>query len=140
MQPIQTRTLWLPIKRASENPRGRRSQAKPAKVKRLKALAFALGVKRIIATRNLTISVSLQGLYFGEGSLTAEEARGWGLSEKQRQEINRLADENGEFIILFDPRGEDPTRTLAHEIGHHIFERKAGYSREQKTAGKPFMT
>jgi hypothetical protein len=83
MQPIQTRTLWLPIKRASENPRGRRSQAKPAKVKRLKALAFALGVKRIIATRNLTISVSLQGLYFGEGSLTAEEARGWGLSKKQ---------------------------------------------------------
>ena len=61
-------------------------------------------VKRIIPTPNVTTGVSLQGLYFGENSLT--EAQGWGLSEKQRQEINRLADENGEFIILFDPRGE----------------------------------
>jgi len=50
-----------------------------ASVKRLKALAFALGVKRIIPTPNVTTGVSLQGLYFGENSLT--EAQDWGLSE-----------------------------------------------------------
>jgi hypothetical protein len=87
---------------------------------RLKRLARALGIEKVVVSPESALP-DREGWYVFCGwemdSLSAQE---WGLSEEQIRSLNRKEGP----VILIDYHScaeQGASRTLAHEIGHHLY-------------------
>jgi hypothetical protein len=97
--------------------------------KRLKLLAYALGIQRVILFPASAIP-HLRAFFCQGSEVHSQFLREWGLSCSQIRSITR---KNGALLLIdyqtcFDVGA---CRTLSHEIGHHIFERLAGLTEQE---------
>jgi hypothetical protein len=97
--------------------------------KRLKLLAYALGIRRVTVSPASAIP-HLQGFFCQGSEVHSQFLREWGLSCSQIRSITR---KDGTVLLIdyeacFDAGA---CRTLSHEIGHHIFERLAGLTEHE---------
>ena len=97
--------------------------------KRLKLLAYALGIRRVTVSPASAIP-HLQAFFCQGSEVHSRFLREWGLSCNQIRSITR---KNGTVLIMdyqacFDAGA---CRTLSHEIGHHIFECLAGLTEQE---------
>jgi hypothetical protein len=95
---------------------------------RLKRLARAIGVQKVVVTPSSPSN--LDAVYFSSGCEAASSsAQGWDLT---KEEINLLNKKEGGVILVFylaDPF----CRHFAHEIGHHIYDLAEITKEEQST-------
>jgi len=101
-----------------------------AEFQRLKRLARAIGIKGVFVSLS-SASPDLKGWYVSCGwEMDSLSAREWGLSKKQIHSINRKEGP----VILIDYHScaeQGASRTLAHEIGHHIY-RLAEFAEQER--------
>jgi hypothetical protein len=102
-----------------------------AEFNQLKRLARALEIEKVIVSPE-SASPDFQGYYIYCGwELNTLFARKWGLSKEQINSINRK--EGPAILIDSDSCFEQgASRTLAHEIGHHLY-RLAQFTKEEKS-------
>jgi len=91
-----------------------------AEFSRLERLARALGIEKVVVSPESALP-DREGWYVSCGwEVDSMSARRWGLSKEQIHSINRKEGP----VILIDYHSCDEqgaSRTLAHEIGHHIY-------------------
>jgi hypothetical protein len=81
----------------------------------LRQLAFSLGVSRVIVAKEAPIN--FEGWY-SQDDLSSAWASQWGLSDRQRQSINRGLDKGPAILISY--YADDPCSLLSHELGHFL--------------------
>ncbi len=98
---------------------------------RLKRLARAIGVQKVVVTPSSLSNPILDSVYFSSGlGLDSVIKQDWGLT---KEEINLLNKKEGGVILIFylaDPF----CRHFAHEIGHHIYDLAEFTKEEQSTS------
>jgi len=103
-----------------------------AEFSRLKRLARALGIENVVVSPESALP-DREGWYVSCGwEMDSLSAREWGLSKKQIQSINRKEGP----VILIDYHScaeQGASRTLAHEIGHHLYSLARFTKEEQST-------
>jgi len=87
---------------------------------RLKSLALAIGVEEVIVSPD-SATPERRGLYIPDWAEDAELAREWGLPERKTRSLDR---KSGTVILInyWSIVEQGACHTLAHEIGHHIYD------------------
>jgi hypothetical protein len=112
----------------------------------LQKLAYSLSVDRIVlaemtnwrgsepigpSSQGLT-SKDIQGIYVWKVSTETidEEMNNWHLSSRQKSDIRKIVS-NGGAVIIVSAFADDACEILSHELGHHISEFHAGFTRAE---------
>jgi hypothetical protein len=112
----------------------------------LKKLGHALGVDRIVLAEMTNrrepkpigpssqgrTSKDTQGIYVWNVSTATvdEEMNNWHLSSRQKSDVRKIVS-NGGAVIMVSAFADDACEILSHELGHHISEFHAGFTRAE---------
>jgi hypothetical protein len=112
----------------------------------LQKLAYSLSVDRIVlakmtnrrksepigpSSQGLT-SKNIQGIYVWRVSTETvdEEMNNWHLSSRQKSDVRKIVSKGG-AVIMVSAFADDACEILSHELGHHMSEFHAGFTRAE---------